>query len=129
MTDCCSAVRSAEHEGQRECCENSARGRWQHACDGRGREQGRVGKEVTATNVGERECSAGDRLDTRREAVRRPWCVGRGTADGEAEASTRGLSSWDCVAKAAAQAVAQMGATGGASDVTLLAPLETLATV
>ena len=36
-------------------------------------------------------------FDMRREAVRRPWCVGRGTADGEAEASTRGLSSWDCV--------------------------------
>ena len=36
------------------------------------------------------------RLDARREAVRRPWCVGRGTADGEAEASTCGLSSWDC---------------------------------
>ena len=36
------------------------------------------------------------RLDTRREAVRRPWCVGRGIADGEAEASTCGLSSWDC---------------------------------
>ena len=56
------------------------------------------------------------RLDTRREAVRRPWCVGRGIADGEAEAST-----WaqlvGLLRKAAAQAVAQMGATGGASDV------------
>ena len=38
-------------------------------------------------------------LDTRREAVRRPWCVGRGAADGEAEASTCGLRSFRLLLK------------------------------
>ena len=46
---------------------------------------GSKGKEVT---VVERECSASDRLDTRREAeVSVVW--GRGTADGEAEETRR----------------------------------------
>ena len=37
--------------------------------------------------------------DARREAVRRPWCVGRGAADGEAEASTCGLRSFRLLLK------------------------------
>ena len=51
---------------------------------------GSKGKEVT---VVERECSASDRLDTRREAeVSVVW--GRGTADGEAEETRRGEHPW-----------------------------------
>ena len=56
------------------------------------------------------------------------WCVGRGTADGEAEASTCGLSSWDCcvrllhklLRKWAQQAVLPMllACLGNARDVT-----------
>ena len=59
----------------------------------------------------ERACSASDRLDTRREAEVTVWCVGRETADGEAEerrrrapmGSARG-PVWLCQAAAAAAA-------------------------
>ena len=52
---CCSVVRSAEHEGQRECCETdgSMRAVWPwYREQGQGRQ-----KEVTATNVGERDAA------------------------------------------------------------------------